>query len=97
MLQLLDLVGFTTMVVAIRARIAGSLTRSYPRRRLLSFRSLGRVAVLLLLPILRKGEREVRRAEREGVHRTLAPKKETRKREKQRDRSRRLYAWISLP
>jgi hypothetical protein len=86
MLQLPDHVGFTTTVVAIRVRIANSLTRSYPRRKLLSFKDLGPAVVLLLLPVLKRGEREVRRGEREGVHRILAPKKVTRKREKQRDR-----------
>ena len=86
MLLLPDLVGFTTMVVAIRVRIASTLTKSYPRRKLLSFKSLGHAAVPLLLPTLRKGAREVRKVARGGVHRILAVKKVTRRREKQRDK-----------
>jgi hypothetical protein len=96
MLQLLDLVGFTTMVVAIRVRIASTLTRSYPRRKLLSFKSLGHAAVPLPLPILRNGVREVRKVARGGVHRIPIAEKAIRRREKQRDKQRPRYAWTSL-
>jgi hypothetical protein len=96
MLHPLDLVGFTTMVVAIRVRIASTLTRSYQRRKLLSFKSLGHAAVLLLLPILKREVREVRKVARGGVHRIPIAKKAIRRREKQRDKQRRQYAWTSL-